>query len=171
MVFLQRTRRHQARGQSLVFVALILPFLVALIFMTIEAYDRLDERAQMEDALRQATRSAVQLLDYAALANNGQKVDQDRAYTTAKQVFATNIGQVRHLSDGSTPHDIAQRTHWWIITDTDHCTYTSGRISQLFTPPAICAEVAVQLSGIVPGWPTWTTTLEAGDTLDRLSQR
>lgn len=171
MEFLQRTFRQQVRGQSLVFVALILPFLVAFIFMTIEAYDRLDERAQMEDALRQATRSAVQMLDYAELARNDQKVDQERAYATARQVFAINIGQVRHLSDETTPHDIVQRTHWWIITDTDHCTYSSGRTSQSFTPPAICAETAIQLSGIVPGWPTWTTTLEAGDTLDRLTQR
>ncbi len=64
--------QNKEAGQALVLVALILTFLMMLILTCMEVAARYEERAQIEDALRQATRSSVQAFDYAAFARNGQ---------------------------------------------------------------------------------------------------
>src|SRR5205085_4714545 len=74
-------RTNTERGQALVLVALILTVLSALILTCIEVGGRYEELAEVEDALRQATRSSVQAFDYAAFARNGQKVRESSATT------------------------------------------------------------------------------------------
>lgn len=67
---LRAALRHRGRGQSLVLVALILPFLIAFVLTCIEIGERFWEKAAIEDALQQATRSSVQNFRYSAFAEN-----------------------------------------------------------------------------------------------------
>ena len=79
----RRLVRYQTRpGQALVFVALVLTFLSMLVLTCIEVAARYQELAQLEDALKQATRSSVQAFDYSAFAQNGQKVRETSATIT-----------------------------------------------------------------------------------------
>ena len=50
-------------GQALVLIALILTFLMMLVLTCIEIGARYQEHAEIEDALKQATRSSVQAFD------------------------------------------------------------------------------------------------------------
>lgn len=89
------------------FIALVLAFLTPFVFTVIEFSERHLEVAQMEDALQQATRSAVQLFDYECLARNSQRIDEERAVQTAKRAFVNNIGTVLGLAEDS--ETLAQR--------------------------------------------------------------
>ena len=50
---------RRAPGQSLVLVALLMPVLIALVLVFLEIGTRLLQRAEAEDALRHASRSAI----------------------------------------------------------------------------------------------------------------
>jgi len=126
---MRRFRTHRAGGQSLVIVAIVLPTLLALILTAIEVSARLLERAEIEDALKQATRSAVQTFDYAnfATAHQGLRVVEGQA-TTAKgcddlnrtsaryvacTTLLTNLTSVRGLDE--TPAQLAARVQWTFL--------------------------------------------------------
>jgi Flp pilus assembly protein TadG len=163
-------------GQSLVFVALVLPFLVALVMTAIELGTRSLEVAELEDALRQASRSSVQLLDYAALAENGQRIDEARVIATARMMFAVNLASVRGLDE---PIDsLAGRVAWQVLPQGGACTFpgegalVAGRAYRTattwtvsFTTPAVCATVKPRLHGLL-GWGQYTPTINAAETLD-----
>lgn len=176
-----RARRRialRAHGQSLVLVALILPFLVTLILTAFELATRFLEIAEMEDALRQASRSSVQLLDYAALADNRQQVDEERVVATARAVFATNLAGVRGLDE---PIDaLVGRVQWQVLPNGGTCTLpgegalVAGRPERTgttwqvsFATPAVCATVKPRLTGLL-GWGQYTPTINAAETLDLL---
>lgn len=169
-------QRHQ--GQSLVLVALILPFLVALIATAVEVATRMLEVAELEDALRQASRSSVQLLDYAALADDQQRVDQERVIATARTIFATNLTYVRGLDE---PIDaLVDRVEWQVLPNGGTCTLPgegalvagqairTGSSWQIrFSTPALCATLKPKLTGLL-GWGQYTPTINAAETLDLL---
>ncbi len=70
--FICQGLQQKAQGQALVLVTIILTFLMMLIMTCMEVAARYEQRAQIEDALKQATRSSVQAFDYAAFSRNGQ---------------------------------------------------------------------------------------------------
>jgi hypothetical protein len=168
----------RSRGQSLVLVALVLPFLVALMLTAFELATRFLEVAEMEDALRQASRSSVQLLDYAALADDRQRVDEARVVATARAMFATNLASVRGLDE---PIDaLVGRVQWQVLPTGGTCTLpgegalVSGRAERAgaswhisFSTPAVCATVRPRLAGLL-GWGQYTPTINAAETLDLL---
>lgn len=174
---LSRSRRR-TRGQSLVFVALVLPFVVMLFMTAIEVATRSMEVAELEDALRQASRSSIQLLDYAALAQDGQRVDEARVIATAKATLLTNLQSVRGLAEP--PEAIVSRVYWQVYPSGGTCTlpgegqYVAGRTARVgdswqisFPTPALCASVRPQLTGLF-GWGVYSPQINAAETLDLL---
>ncbi|HWQ13894.1 MAG TPA: hypothetical protein VNL77_13935 [Roseiflexaceae bacterium] len=156
----------------------MLPFLVALIMMAIEVSTRLLEVAELEDALRQASRSSVQLLDYAALADNGQRVDEERVIATARTMFRVNLGSVRGLDEPV--DDLVDRVSWQVLPEGGACTLpgegalVAGRAQRAnnqwqveFDTPAVCASVRPKLHGLL-GWGQYMPTINAAETLDVL---
>src|SRR6266545_5825877 len=105
--------RQREDGQALVLVALVLTFLMMLILTCIEVGGRYLELAEIEDALKQATRSSVQTFDYAAFARGGQvlretsatsavgcaALDHTSARSYACTVLLTNLMGVRGLEE------------------------------------------------------------------------
>jgi hypothetical protein len=170
---------QQAPGQALVFVALILTFLSMLVLTCIEVAARYQELAQIEDALRQSTRSSVQAFDYAAFAQNGQKVREASATTVmgcaspaansarklACTVFTTNAAGVSGMQE--TPAQTATRIRWTFLPQGGTCTFPNGRPPVTFTTPAVCATLQPRMTGLL-GWGIWTPQIDAADTLDHL---
>jgi hypothetical protein len=166
----------RSEGQSLVFVALVLPFLIALAMTAIEVATRMMEVAELEDALRQASRSSVQLLDYAALADDGQRVDEERVIEAAKGIFRTNLQSVRGLAEP--PDALVERVQWQVKPEGGTCVLpgegalVAGRAQRAgntwqitFATPAVCASVQPTLTGLF-GWGTYTPRINAAETLD-----
>jgi hypothetical protein len=169
-------RRQRVKGQSLVFVALVLPFLIALAMVAIEVATRAMEVAELEDALRQASRSSVQLLDYAALADDGQRVDAERVIATAKLLLRTNLQSVRGLAEP--PEVLVERVQWQVKPEGGTCVLpgegalVAGRAGRAgstwqitFATPAVCASVRPVLTGLF-GWGTYAPQINAAETLD-----
>jgi Flp pilus assembly protein TadG len=183
MVSRLRVRRrriwHAAPAQSLVFVALVLPALVAVVMTAIEVTTRFLEVAELEDALRAASRSSVQLLDYAALADNGQRLDPERVVATARAMLRTNLQSVRGLDEPI--DDLVSRVQWQVLPTGGTCTLpgegalvagqarrASATWTVSFTTPAVCATVKPRLHGLL-GWGQYTPTINAAETLDVLA--
>lgn len=177
-VRLRAWARRRTRGQSLVFIALVLPFVVMLFMTAIEVATRAMEVAELEDALRQATRSSIQLLDYASLAQDGQRVDEARMIATAKVTLLTNLQGVRGLAEP--PESLVNRVQWQVYTSGGTCTlpgeghYVAGRAERIgaswqisFSTPALCASVRPQLTGLF-GWGVYAPQINAAETLDLL---
>jgi Flp pilus assembly protein TadG len=174
--------RARARGQSAVLIALALPFLVAFILLVVEVAERWLEVAMVEDALQQATRSAVQSLDYAAMAQNadGLRATADCTAVTretagpctgviriADQFLRTNLTGVRGL--GEPAEDLAARVRWTVRPSGGTCSFSGGGATTE-TTPLLCAEVRPVMTGIV-GWGDYTPLITAADTLDAIRQR
>ena len=171
--------KHCAQGQSLVLVGLMLPFLLALILTAIEVGARYAQRAEIEDALKQATRSAVQAFDYAAFAGSSQQLRQTGAASvtgcasaTARSaralacaVLTTNLAGISGVLD--TPAQTAARVRWTFLPRGGTCTFPSGRLPMTFTTPAVCASLTPRMTGLL-GWGIWTPKIDAADTLDRI---
>ncbi|MEN9935030.1 MAG: hypothetical protein RLZZ387_1609 [Chloroflexota bacterium] len=167
-------QRHT--GQSLAIVALLLPFLGALLMTAIELTERAIERAMVEDALRQATRSAAQTFDYAAFAADQQHLASEAAPThtgcdDAPAGSARAVGcavLLRNLSGAQgleeTPHDVAARVLWTIRPSGGSCTFPGGE-SVASTAPLVCASVRPRLVGLL-GWGSWTPQVDAAETVD-----
>ncbi len=160
--------RLPEQGQSLVVVALILAFLTPFVFTIIEFSERQLEVAHMEDALQQATRSAVQLFDYAYLARNSQRINEEHAVQTAKRTFVRNLGTVLGLAED--PETLAQRVTWRILPQGGSCRFDDGQ-TITFDQPAVCAEVRPTLSGFgLLGYAPYRPLITAAATLDVLDQ-
>lgn len=174
--------RHtaRARGQSAVIVALTLPFLVAFALLVVEVAERRLEVAMVEDALQQATRSAVQTLDYAALARGepGLRAAECRAVTVAApggcgellavahSFLLVNLGGVRGLDEP--PEAVAARVRWTVLPGGGACALGAARRAVAAPTPLLCAEVRPQMRGLV-GWGAYAPLVVAADTLDPLS--
>ena len=171
--------KHSASGQSLVLVGLMLPFLLALTLTAIEVGARYAQRAEIEDALKQATRSAVQAFDYAAFAGGSQQLRQTggasvtgcsgasarSARALACAVLTTNLAGVGGVLD--TPVQTAARVRWTFLPRGGTCIFPSGRQPVTFTTPAVCASLVPRMTGLL-GWGIWTPQIDAADTLDRI---
>jgi Flp pilus assembly protein TadG len=167
------------QGQALVFVALILTFLAMLVLTCIEVAARYQELAQIEDALKQSTRSSVQAFDYAAFAQNGQRVREASATTAtgcaslaessarklACTVFTANATGVSGMQE--TPDQTAARITWTFLPQGGTCTFPTGHPPVTFTTPAVCATVRPRMTGLL-GWGIWTPQIDAADTLDHI---
>ncbi len=170
---------HRSDGQALVFVALVLSFVLMLTLTFIEIGARFQQLAEIEDALRQATRSSVQTFDYRAFARNGQQVRETRATHvtgcagidlnsarySACTIFMTNVQGVGGLQE--TPAQTAARVTWTLLPTGGTCTYPNDRPSVTFTTPAVCATLRPQMRGLL-GWGNWSPQIDAADTLDHL---
>jgi hypothetical protein len=167
--------RARRAGQSAVIVALCLPFLVAFTLLVVEVAGRWLEVAQMEDALQQATRSAVQTLDYSALARgeHGLRAAECRSVTTedpggcaellavAQRYLLANLGGVRGLVEA--PEDVAARVQWTVLPRGGACAV--GRRTVAEPTPLLCAEVRPLMRGLV-GWAPYAPLIAAADTID-----
>jgi hypothetical protein len=175
-----RCSLHQKRsGQALVFVALIITFLSMLVLICIEVAARYQELAQIEDALKQSTRSSVQAFDYAAFAQNGQRVREasativtgcaslaaNSARKLACTIFTTNAAGVGGMQE--MPEQTAARITWTFLPQGGTCTFPNGRPPVTFTTPAVCATLRPRMTGLL-GWGTWSPQIDAADTLDHL---
>jgi Flp pilus assembly protein TadG len=169
--------RQKTEGQALVFVALVLAFLIILVLTCIEVGGRYLELAEIEDALKQATRSSVQTFDYAAFARGGQilretsattadgcaALDHTSARSYACAVLLTNLTGVRGLEE--TNEQTAARVQWTFLPQGGTCTFPNGRPPLAFTTPAVCATLQPRMTGLL-GWGIWTPQIDAADTLD-----
>ncbi len=175
------TRKLHAKsaGQSLVIMAIILPFLLIFVLTVLEVAERWLEVSMIEDALQQASRSAVQSLDYAAMARNeeGLRVTADCTavtrenagpcqglITVADRFLRTNLTGVRGL--GESTEALAARVRWTVRPNGGTCSFSSGA-AKTETTPLLCAEVRPVMTGIV-GWGDYTPLITAADTLDTL---
>ena len=169
--------RQKNDGQALVFVTLVLAFLIILLLTCIEVGGRYLELAEIEDALKQATRSSVQTFDYAAFARGGQilretsasrvdgcaALDHTSARSSACAVLLTNLTGVRGLEE--TDEQTAARVQWTFLPHGGTCSFPNGRPPVTFTTPAVCATLQPHMTGLL-GWGIWTPQIDAADTLD-----
>lgn len=177
MSTIRSVTRAKTPGQSVVLVALILPVILAFVLLVIEVAERRLEVAMIEDALQQATRSAVQSLDYAALArdDDGLRATRDCLAVTsshagpcqgvvavADRFLRTNLTGVRGL--GESADTLAERVHWTVFPHGGTCSFSNGTY-ETQTTPLLCAEVRPVMTGLV-GWGTYTPLITAADTLD-----
>lgn len=155
----------------------MLPVLVVFVLVVVEVAERRLEVAMIEDALQHATRSAVQSLDYAALAANNQSLRAEgdcvavtlaeggacqEVLAVADRFLRTNLSGVRGLAE---PIDqIAARVRWTVLPNGGTCSFHSGQ-AQSAGSPLLCAEVQPLMRGIV-GWGHYRPWIHAGDTLD-----
>jgi Flp pilus assembly protein TadG len=175
---LHQRLEQKAPGQALVLVALILTFLMMLVLTCIEVGARYAELAEVEDALKQATRSAVQAFDYAAFARDGQLLRESAsnasgcasltassARALACTVFTTNLHGVSGVEE--TPDQTAARVQWTFLPQGGTCVFPNGRPSVTFSTPTVCATLRPRMTGLL-GWGVWTPQIDAADTLDHL---
>jgi len=174
----RKTLYTRKQGQALVFVALVLTFLSMLVLTCIEVAARYQELAQIEDALKQSTRSSVQAFDYVAFAQNGQKVREASATSVtgcaslaansarklACTVFTTNAAGVSGMQE--TPAQTAARITWTFLPQGGTCTFPN-RPPITFTTPAVCATLRPRMTGLL-GWGIWSPQIDAADTLDHV---
>jgi hypothetical protein len=167
---------YRVSGQALPLVALMLPILTLFVLVVIELANLWLAVAKLEDALQQATRSAVQQIDYAVLARNGQALRGNRVCQSvtiqapgqcaalvqiAHQFLLVNLQQA-HLG-GVDPVVLAANTRWTVLPQGGVC----GSIST--TTPLLCAEVQPVLRGLF-GLGEVRPRIRAADTVDRLER-
>ena len=160
---LRAALRHRDRGQSLVLVALILPFLIAFVLTCIEIGERFWEKAAIEDALQQATRSSVQNFRYSAFAENSQSLDDTRVKDVAERTFIINLTGLRGMVQ--TPAEVAAQVTWTVLPNGGTCTFPNGHPSVSATTPMVCATLKPRMTGLL-GWGEWTPQIDAASTLD-----
>lgn len=164
-------------GQALVLFALILTFVLMLTLAFVEISGRYYQLAQVEDALKQATRSSVQTFDYPAFAENGVLIEThatkgvgcygitpDSVRYYACKVLLTNLGDVSGLLE--TPEQTAARVGWTFLPQGGTCTYPNGQ-QVTFSTPAVCAALQPRMAGLI-GFGTWQPWIYAADTLDHV---
>lgn len=175
----RHTLRARQPGQSLVIVAIVLPFLVSLALLVFEVGERWLEVALVEDALQHATRSAVQTFEYAELARGGQALraagdcrqvtwDEDprcrEVLQVARTFLVTNLQGVRGLDES--PAAMADRVRWTVLPRGGSCSFSSPRVAPVAeSSPLICAEARPLMRGLL-GWGQFAPLVVAADTLD-----
>ena len=172
-----RDRRGRSPGQALVLLALILAFLALLLITAVEIGGRTLQRAALEDALRQATRSAVQSFAYAEFAHNTQALQStadcsgtlaagcagNAVAAQARPLFELNLGTAPGLRAGETAATVAQQVVWTIGATGGSC---QGRS---YTTPIVCAELDAPMQSLVGRFGSWTPRIAAAETLDRFA--
>lgn len=163
-----RRRRNPARrasGQALVLVALLLPVLVALALTFLEIGTRLLQRAEAEDALRHASRSAIQTFAYEPFAAGAAEVRAADMLEIARTTFELNLSGVHGLL--TPPSETAASVHWEpILAQTGSCA-AAGTTTVEVAAPALCAQVELHMRGLT-GWGDWRTQLFVVETLDQV---
>lgn len=175
----------KARGQALVIAVLVLMAFIPFTLLVVEVAERWLEVVMVEDALQHATRSAVQTIDYAPLAEGR---DQIRATGVCERVstaqarggaceavievadtfFRTNLLGVRGLvgaSDAAARDAAAREVLWSVYPNGGSCAFSNGDAVAYEATPLICAEIRPTMRGIV-GWGTYTPLIVAADRLD-----
>ncbi len=168
--------RHRRVGQALPILALMLPTLTLFVMVVIELTNLWLNVARLEDALQQATRSAVQQLEYAVLARDQQALRGNRpchAVTiqapgqcaaiiqVAHQFLVTNL-QAARLVDVN-PTVLAAATRWTVLPQGGSCAGVA------VSSPLLCAELQPTLRGLF-GLGEVRPRIRAADTIDRLGQ-
>ncbi len=161
-----RLMRHAAHGQALVLIALILPVLAAFVFTAVEVGTRVLQRAEVEDALRNATRMAVQTWAYDAFAADGVAVRPVDVIAVGRQALVINLAGTHGLL--TTPEQTAAEVVWVPIMDpaTDTCTDPRGT-TITFATPGVCATLQVRTRGFI-GWDAWQPVIFVAETLDHI---
>ncbi|NTU80088.1 MAG: hypothetical protein HGA45_11895 [Chloroflexales bacterium] len=175
--------RH--RGQAVPLTVIMLPFLLAFTLMVVEVAERWLEVSMVEDALQQATRSAVQTLDYAAFARGeaglraaapcvAQTIREAAGgpcadvIAVADRYFRATLRGARGLVGDSAEAAIdavAARAVWTVLPAGGSCTYSDGAVVPDAPTPLICAEAHPTMKGVV-GWGTYAPMVIAADRLD-----
>jgi hypothetical protein len=179
----------KAPAQALPLTVLILPFVLAFTLLVIEVAERWLEVAMVQDALQQATRSAVQSLDYAAFARGeaGLRAAEPCVRQTvaeaaggpcaeiiavAERFLRVNLRGVRGLA-GAGPDEaidaVAAQVVWTVMPAGGGCSFSNGKSLPDDPAPLICAEARPTMAGLV-GWGTYTPTIIAADRLDPVSR-
>ena len=154
-------------GQSLVLVAIILPFVTMFVLTCLEIGARWWEVAQVEDALVQAARSAVQTVAYEPFAHNAQTFsDTDEVTAVGTRVLRINLASVHGLADA--PDDVAAQVRWTVLPKGGTCTFSGGRSSITSATPLVCAELRPSMTGLL-GWGSYTPVLSTAATLDTIT--
>lgn len=177
--------RARRPGQAIPLTVLILPFLLAFTLLVVEVAERWLEVAMVEDALQQATRSAVQSLDYAAFARGeaglraaepclAQTIAEAaggpcaEVVAVADRFFRINLRGVRGLA-GPSPEAaveaVASQVAWTVVPSGGSCAFSNGKAVPSAPTPLICAEVHPTMRGLV-GWGLYTPMIIAADRLD-----
>jgi hypothetical protein len=158
-------------------VAVTLPFLGALLMAGIEIGERYLQRAMLEDALRQAARSAAQSFDYVGFAANDSRLaaepqpahvgcsgaPEGSARAVGCAVLLRNLAGVSGLDE--TPAQLAARVAWTIHPAGGACAFPGGQPSVTASTPLVCASVQPRMAGML-GWGIWTPQIDAAETLD-----
>jgi hypothetical protein len=175
----------KCRGQVVPLTALILPVLLAFVLLAVEVAERWLEVAMVEDALQQASRSAVQQLDYSAFARGeaGLRATGDCTGVTAAQAIhgpcaavvavadqflRVNLRGVRGLRGASETAAIeaaAAAVRWTVRPNGGSCSFSNGTSVLPEPTPLICAELRPTLKGLV-GWGDYRPLIIAADRLD-----
>ncbi|WP_322490139.1 TadE/TadG family type IV pilus assembly protein [Chloroflexus sp.] len=163
-------------GQALPLLALILPVLVLFVMVVIELANLWLAVAVMEDALQQATRSAVQQIEYAALARNGQALRGNRtcqAVTIHAPSQCADIVKVAHQFllvnmqatqlTGIDPAALSATARWTVLPQGGACAGVAS------ATPLLCAELQPTMRGLF-GLGEVRPRIRAADTIDRLGQ-
>lgn len=167
----------RSSGQSLALVAVALPFIGALLMTAVELGERAVQRALVEDALRQAARSAAQRFDYAAFAAGAGRIaaepaathtgcdgaPEDSARAVGCSVLRRNLAGVRGLAE--TPDALAARVVWTIHPDGGTCSFPGGEPPVSAAAPLVCATLRPRLGGLL-GWGVWAPQIDAAEILD-----
>lgn len=158
-------QQHKQRGQALVLVAIIFPVLAALAFSAIWVGHQAWQQEVVEDALRNATRSAVQTFQYAEFADGGMQVRPVDVTAIGKANFKTNLENAPGLI--TTPEQAAALVQWTVVYDPNAtvCRDLRGREVR-FTTPAVCASVTLEMESILPWKNSYQASVFAADTLD-----
>ncbi len=178
-------RRARRPGQAVPLAVIALPVLLAFTLLVVEVAERWLEAAMVEDALQQATRSAVQSLDYAAFARGeaGLRAGAPCVAQTAGEAargpcaeviavadrfLRTNLRGVRGLA-GASHEDaieaVASQVVWTVMPEGGGCAFSNGKLVPPAPTPLICAEARPTMEGLV-GWGTYSPTIIAADRLD-----
>lgn len=166
--------RKRAHGQAIVMMAMILPVLLMFVLCFIEIGGRVLQRNEVEAALRNASRSAVQTFAYERFAENTQALKASTPCTgtvsggcagnpvakLAADLFATNLTHVAGLAASETPKTVADRVVWTIGPRGGAC------LGQSYDTPMVCAQLNVPMRGLV-GWGNWTPQMTAAEKIDR----
>lgn len=148
-----RSHMRRTRGQALVLIALMLPVLTAFVFTAVELGTRMLQRAEVEDALRNATRVAVQTWAYESFAADAVAVRPVDVIAVGRHALVINLDGVPGLQLAL--EQAAAEVSWVPITDParDTCTDPQGR-TITFATPGVCATLKVPLEGLAtqPWW-------------------
>lgn len=172
-VLIQRIRRRE-QGQAIVVAAMVLPVLLIFVLCITEIMGRVLQRDEVEDALRNASRSAVQTFAYDRFAENTQALKASTpctgtvsggcagnpVATLAAGLFAKNLTYVAGLAAGETTTTVADRVVWTVGPTGGAC------LGQSYNTPMVCAQLQVPMRGLV-GWGDWTPQITAAEKIDR----